>query len=588
MREPDRILVSSTHTANPYRPCMNPSTVLASVLLDELTRCGLADVVLAPGSRSTPFALALHDLAQERRIRLHVRVDERSAGFLAVGLAKGSGLPVPIVCTSGTAVANLYPAVIEAHESGVPLLILSADRPPELRDTGASQTIDQIKMFGSATRWNCEVGTPENLPGMIAYWRSLAGRAWARSLRPAPGPVHLNLSLREPLIPEGDPGWCEPLDSRPQSPWVTVHEARTAPSTLQVPRKKRGVLLVGDGAQDVDHYLRAAAAADWPVISEPTGNARHGSQALSSHYFLLGEPDFLARHRPEVVVSLGKPGLSRQVLALLDGADQHVVVTSDISRWPDPIRSATEVAHRVELVGEAVCDPAWMESWRAADRAATRAVDLILDAQDHITEPGLTRDLLAALPSGSLLFCAASMPIRDTDRGMRPRADVKIMANRGANGIDGLVSTAIGAALTHHGPAYALLGDLAFLHDQNGLLLGQQDPRPDLTIIVVNNRGGGIFSMLPQNAFPQAFERVFGTPQDVDVATLVAAHRLPYTLIEHAEDVADVVGWPGLRVVEVRTEREATHSLRQRLERAAHKAILAVRDGGARLSVPAP
>ncbi|QKW36164.1 2-succinyl-5-enolpyruvyl-6-hydroxy-3-cyclohexene-1-carboxylic-acid synthase [Actinomadura sp. NAK00032] len=552
---------------------MNPATALAAVLVDELLRCGMTDAVLAPGSRSAPLALALQAAEEADRVRLHVRIDERSASFLGLGLAKRSGRPVALVCTSGTAAANFHPAVIEAHESGVPLIVITADRPPELRDTGANQTVDQVKLYGTAARWSTEVGVPENRPGMVAYWRSLVSRAWGVAQAPSPGPVHLNAAFREPLIPDGDESWCEPLDGDATGAWTKVRAA-TPGSVLHVPPTRRGVLVVGDGAVNVKRYVAAASMAGWPVLAEPNGNARYGDHALSSHHFLLGVPEFVERHRPEVVVTLGKPGLSRPLLALLRRAEEHIVLAPDLSHWPDPVRSATQVAPEVEIPVVSG-DDAWLKSWRTADLAAAAAVDAVLDAVPEVTEPRLARDLVAGLPGGSLLFTAASMPIRDLDQVMRPRRGIRIMASRGASGIDGLVSTAIGAALAHSGRSYALLGDLAFLHDQNGLVIGPYDRRPDLAVVVVNNQGGGIFSLLPQAALRGPFERVFGTPHQVDVSAVAAAHGVPYRRLEAAADLPKALTGEGLRIVEARTDRDANAALHAEMRKAAQEAVRA-------------
>ncbi|MBG0832057.1 2-succinyl-5-enolpyruvyl-6-hydroxy-3-cyclohexene-1-carboxylic-acid synthase [Planomonospora sp. ID67723] len=547
---------------------MNPATALATVLVDELVRCGLTDVVLAPGSRSAPLALAAH---ADSRIRLHVRIDERSASFLALGLARRGERPVALVCTSGTAAANFHPAVMEAHESGVPLLLLTADRPPELRDTGASQTMDQVKLYGTAVRWFSEAGVPEERPGQVAYWRSLACRAYNRSLGPAdPGPVHLNLAFREPLIPDGDDSWCEPLDGGTTGPWI---RARVAPPAvaLHLPPTRRGVLVVGDGAPNVRRYVAAAGMAGWPILSEPNGGARYGDHAMSSYHFLLGTPEFADAHRPEVVVTLGRPGLSRPLLSWLKHAGEHIVVASDLTRWPDPTRSATQVAQAVEIPITAGED-GWLRSWRRADAAAREAIDGVLDASG-LSEPRLARDLVDALPNGSLLVSGSSMPIRDLDQAMRPRRGLRILANRGVAGIDGMVSTAMGAALAHNGPAFALMGDLTFLHDQNGLVLGPREPRPDLCLVVVNNDGGGIFSLLPQAALRDPFERVFGTSHGVDLAYVAAATGTPYTFVQEPEQLAKALRGEGVRIVEVRTERATNAELHAAIREAAGAAI---------------
>ncbi|MEU9889869.1 2-succinyl-5-enolpyruvyl-6-hydroxy-3-cyclohexene-1-carboxylic-acid synthase [Sphaerisporangium sp. NPDC051011] len=549
---------------------MNPATALSDVLVDELVRCGLTDIVLAPGSRSAPLAIAAH---ADSRVRLHVRIDERSASFLALGLARRSERPVALVCTSGSAAANFHPAVIEASESGVPLLLLTADRPPELRGTGASQTIDQLKLYGASVRWFAEVGVPEERPGQVAYWRSLACRAYQRALGPGdPGPVHLNLAYREPLIPDGDTSWCEPLDGDAGGPWV---RARVAPPSagLHVTPTRRGVLVVGDGAVNVRRYVAAAGMAGWPVLSEPSGGARYGDNAISAYHFLLGVPEFADAHIPDVVVTLGRPSLSRPLLSWLKRAPEHVVVARDLSRWPDPTRSATQVAEAVEIAA-AAGDDGWLQSWRAADAAARRAVDGVLD-DTGISEPRLARDLVELLPNNSLLFCGSSMPIRDLDQAMRPRRGLRLLANRGASGIDGLVSTAVGAALAHNGPSYALLGDLTLLHDQNGLILGPREPRPDLCLVVVNNDGGGIFSLLPQAGLPESFERVFGTPHGVDLAYVAAATGTPHTLVSSIGDLPKAIRGEGLRLVEARTDREENARIHALLRDAAHEAVRA-------------
>ncbi|MFG3438158.1 2-succinyl-5-enolpyruvyl-6-hydroxy-3-cyclohexene-1-carboxylic-acid synthase [Nonomuraea sp. NPDC047897] len=550
---------------------MNPATALATVLVDELVRCGLTDVVVAPGSRSAPLALAFH---AESRVRMHVRVDERSASFLALGLARRSERPVALLCSSGTATANFHPAVIEASESGVPLIVLTADRPPELRATGANQTIDQVKLYGAATRFFAEVGVPEERPGQVAYWRSLACRAHQRAAGPAdPGPVHLNLAFREPLIPDGDTSWCEPLDGAETGPWVRARVA-PPPIALHLPPTRRGVLVVGDGAMNVRRYVAAAGMAGWPVLSEPNGGARYGDHAVSAYHYLLGTPEFADAHVPDVVVTLGRPGLSRPLLSWLKRAPEHIVVSSGLERWPDPTRSATQVAQAVEIP-VASGDDSWLHAWRHADRTARQAVDEVLDASGT-SEPRVARDLAEALPNGALLFCGSSMPVRDLDQAMRPRRGLRLMANRGASGIDGAVSTAMGAALAHNGPAYALLGDLSFLHDQNGLVLGPREPRPDLCLVVVNNDGGGIFSLLPQAAIRDAFERVFGTPHGVDLGYVAASTGTPYTLVEDIADLPKALRGHGPRVVEIRTDREANVAVHARLRETAQAAVRAV------------
>jgi 2-succinyl-5-enolpyruvyl-6-hydroxy-3-cyclohexene-1-carboxylate synthase len=624
---------------------MNPSTAFGRTVADELIRCGLREAVLAPGSRSAPLAMALFDRSHAAhataqaadggrpRLRLHVRIDERSAAYLGLGLAKASGVPSVVVCTSGTAAANFHPAVIEADEACVPLIVLTADRPPQLRGTGANQAIDQIKLYGSAVRWYCEAGVPEARQGMAAYWRSLACAAWAHATGAVdglPGPVHINVPLAEPLVPDADPGWSEPLDGRPGgAPWTQFGSGQVPAGTsgaasagaertgqVELPGSARGVLICGDGTPDPGGLVAAAEDAGWPVLAEPPSGARQGPCALSAYQYLLATPEFVAAHQPEIVVTAGRLGLSRQQTAFLCRAPRHVVIAQGPGRWADPVRSASLVLppgsgsaparasasptapdpirtgaagqRQREARGGAERtrrprDQQWLASWHRADVAARAALDEILDTEP-LSEPWLARELASALPDGSLLWAASSLPIRDLDHHMTPRAGLRVLASRGASGIDGLVSAAIGAALAHQASggrgAVALLGDLAFLHDYGGLMLGPEEPRPDLTIVVVNNNGGGIFSLLEQAAFPGPFERVFGTPHGINLSAAAAAVRVPYVQLEQAGDLAECLAartraGSGLRLIELRADRVAGTALRERLRRAAVRAASA-------------
>jgi 2-succinyl-5-enolpyruvyl-6-hydroxy-3-cyclohexene-1-carboxylate synthase len=566
---------------------VNPSTAFGAVFSDELIRCGLREVVLAPGSRSTPLAMAFYLAASEQRVRLHVRIDERSASFTALGLAKASRRPVAVLCTSGTAAANFHPAVIEADESGVPLILLTADRPPELRGIGANQAIDQIKLYGAAVRWFCEVGLPEARPGAVGYWRSLACQAWAHAagrLGQWSGPVHLNLPFREPLVPGGDEEWLESLDGRPGGrPWTGIPDQDATRGALDLPWTERGVVVCGDGDYDALALVELAGQAGWPVLAEPSSGARRGPGALSAYQYLLATPEFVREHRPDVIVSAGRPGLSRAQLAFLGSGPasagsppRHVVVAQGPGRWADPQRTATDVAPAVRLTGTpggAGSPGGWLEGWQRADKAARRAVDAVLDDDEDLTEPRLARDLATALPEGSLLWCGSSQPVRDLDLGLLPRADLRVLASRGTSGIDGTTSSAIGAALAHGGPAFALIGDLAFLHDAPGLALGPDEPRPDLCLVVVNNDGGGIFSALEQAAFPGPFERLFGTPHGAGLHHLAAAFGLPHQRLEQPGDLTKALQGTGLRIVEAQTSRAAGTELRARLRAAAAAAI---------------
>jgi 2-succinyl-5-enolpyruvyl-6-hydroxy-3-cyclohexene-1-carboxylate synthase len=607
---------------------VNPSTAFGAVLADELARCGLREVVVAPGSRSAPLAMAFDELDRAGRIRLHVRIDERSAAFTALGLAKASGRPAAVVCTSGTAAANFHPAVIEADESAVPLLLLTADRPPELRGTGASQTVDQIKLYGSAVRWYAESGVPERIGGMAGYWRSLADRAWAHAagaLGSLPGPVHLNIPLRDPLVPDPDAAqWPDSLAGRADgAPWTRIGGRAVVAEPLELPWAERGVLVCGDGDYDAAALVALAGQAGWPVLAEPSSGARRGPNALVGYQYLLASPEFMAAHRPTLIVSAGRPGLSRpqsRLLRLARDAEppvRHVVIAQGPGMWADPQRAATDVAATVRLTGapdgasaDASADRSWLAEWRAADAAATEAATAVLDGWrgGELSEPEVARELVAALPEEALLWCGNSLSVRDIDLALPSRTDARVMASRGASGIDGTFSTAAGAALAHGADhpgtvGFALVGDLSLLHDAPGLSIGPGEPRPDLCVVLVNNDGGGIFEGLEPARFgggvsgrphsaaqPQdgaaapagpsaltAFERTFGTPHGASIEHLAAAFGIPYTLAERpgeiAKAVAATVPGSGPRIVEARTGRAPNADLRARMTAAALAAL---------------
>jgi 2-succinyl-5-enolpyruvyl-6-hydroxy-3-cyclohexene-1-carboxylate synthase len=386
-------------------------------------------------------------------------------------------------------------------------------------------------------------------------------------------------------------------------------------SVAEIDWTPRGLIVCGDGDYDPAPLLHLAASAGWPVLAEPSSNARTGPNALSSYQYLIGDPGFSAWHRPDVIVSAGRPGLSRGQTALLraEGVSRHVVLAQGPGRWSDPARTATDVAQQVRLAGQpaaraatssaaaiataataglaATGAAAWLGSWLDADVAVRLAVDELLDAQEGMSEPRLARDLAANLPDGALLWTASSLPIRDLDQHLRPRPGVRIVASRGASGIDGLVSSAIGAALAHQsaggGHAVALLGDLALLHDLPGLLIGPSEPRPDLCLVIANNDGGGIFSMLEQAAYPGPFERVFGTPHGTDLERLAALAGLPYLRIERPADLVAITAGHrgrGLMLAELRTQRPGQAALRTALTGAATAALARLGQPGSRVS----
>ncbi len=537
---------------------MNPSTALARVLVDELVTCGITDAVLTPGSRTAPLSIALHDADAAGRLRLHVRIDERTAGFLALGLARGSGRPAVVVTTSGTAVANLHPAVLESSHGQVPLIVLSADRPPWLRGVGANQTVDQRGIFGPALRWFHEFAVPERRPGQLAHWRSMVCRARSAATGAGgapPGPVQLNVPLTEPLLPDGSTDWPEPLIGR-DGPWTgIVADDRPDNRSVPAPRPGERVLFVADLAHP---WAAPVADAGHLVVSEAGGAA--GRSVLAAGLQLLSVPEFLDVARPDRIVVLGRPTAFRQVQALL--ADPRVVV--DVVAHPggyaDPAGTARTVAPgRPDLTH--LPDREWAARWRDADAAAGKAVADVLDGLDLSSSPRLARDLIDLLPERATLVLGSSQPPRDVALSSRGREGVRVHANRGVAGIDGTVSTAIGVALAARpgdGPTVALLGDLTFLHDLTGLMVGPDEPRPDLTIVVSNNDGGAIFGTLEpgEPAHADAFERVFGTPHGVDLGAAVRALGHPHVVARSRTELATALDNPGgVRVIEVRTSR---------------------------------
>ena len=600
---------------------MNPSTALARVLVDELVACGIAEVVLSPGSRSAALALALAEADERGELRLHVRVDERSAAFVALGLAKVTREPVAVVVTSGSAVANLLPALVEAAYAGVPLVAITADRPAELRDTGANQTIDQARLFEGVVRWSADVPAPDMRVGQVRYWRSVVSRAVAVCAEAADmGPVHLNVSFREPLVHDGDEVWVEELGLAPfgvdpgerlpysadarlsmaaAQPLDEVLALLAGPGTeVESIVPARGVVVVGDVAdiEASDSAVSLAEACGWPLLSEPSGNARSGDTTLAHGVLLLADDAFYDEHKPEIVVCVGTPGLSRSVMRMIREAPLVLVVDERSAlRRPDPTRNATVF---VSVVPEPPSeyeeyDDSWLDEWLAADARAEAVVIKHLDDAVTLTGPDVARTLWDVLDGDALLFVASSWSVRHLEAFARVRDgedSPTVLGNRGTSGIDGLVSTAWGAALAHQstrtavnvddegnaeivsvtgGTTYALLGDLAFLHDHNGLLVGDDEPRPDLVLVVVDNDGGGIFGQLEQ-AGTAHFERVFGTPLGLDLAAVAKAAAVDgvvvvddVTSLVNALDDANVSGSVRVIIAKVGTRDAEARLLRE-------------------------
>ena len=559
--------------------------------VEELYRCGMRHAVTSPGSRNAPLALTL---AAQEGIEAVSVLDERSAGFVALGMAKASGRPVAVTCTSGTAAANLHPAVVEAHEARVPLIVLTADRPPELREVGAGQAIDQIKLYGTSAKWFVEVGTHDPGRETAIHHRALACRAYWTARSGRPGPVHLNFPLREPLAPvpeENAPAsgpaaaarldpadWAGRADGRP---WTEFREHASAPHSADVndvagriAAEPRGVIVCGPCHEDVaDAASLLAEESGWPLLAEPTSGVRCGDHDRShvvAHYdVLLRVPDFASANAPRLVLRVGDMPTSKPLRAwITEAADAGMpqIVIDPHGAWHEPTRRADLVLHAaaartldalagaVEMRGgaglqaagagpapaEAAGASEWLRRWREADALVWAAVE---DSPEGF-EGAVLAELEPELPDDAVVWVSSSMPIRDVEAYFpsSPKR-LRFLANRGANGIDGVVSSAMGAAIATGLPTWVLIGELALQHDAGGLLAARRTG-VDLAIVCINNGGGGIFDFLPlaEHADPAAYETHIATPSgEVDLAAL----------------------WPGLR--EVRTDRRQNVTLHRKV-----------------------
>ena len=519
---------------------MNPSTLLATWVLDQLVARGLTDAVLCPGSRNAPLSFAL---AADPRIRLHTRIDERTAAFLALGLAKSSHRPVAVVTTSGTATANLHPAVLEAAHAGVELVAVTADRPARLRGTGANQTTDQVRLFGTAAAF-ADLAEPDE--------DRLAG-AWFPD-----GPVHLNVQLDEPLMPE-----------RSTRSSATGAEVTPVPLRQDTGREShhlalgpRTVVVAGDDAGPPARLL--AERAGWPLLAEPSSGSRTGANPIRTYRLLLATE---LGDEVERAVVYGHPTLSRPVARLLARDDVEVVSVPARGRWsarPFPVSAE----HGRLSAGED--DPAWLEQWRSADRDLSARVDEFVAGRPALTPYDVAAAVDATNPPRGLVVVGASNPVRDLDlmASAHPVGERRmVLANRGLAGIDGTISTAVGAALgrPHSSRAVAYVGDVTFLHDLTGLVLGPEELRPALTIVVANDDGGSIFATLEQGAaeYADRYERLFGTPHGADLAALCAGLGVPHRRVDTRADLVEALVRPpqGIEVVEAvldRTDRRET------------------------------
>jgi 2-succinyl-5-enolpyruvyl-6-hydroxy-3-cyclohexene-1-carboxylate synthase len=576
------------------------------VFVDELVRAGVRDAVTCPGSRSTPLALTLR---AHTGLRCLVLPDERAAGFFAIGLAKASGRAVAVLCTSGTAALNLAPAVTEALQGRVPLIVLTADRPPELRDRGAAQTIDQIQLYGTHAKWYSEVPVLDAAPELIAHARTLAGRAVATALTTPRGPVHLNLALREPLIPTLPLG---PIPGeQPAFTTAMVGKRRLGDKELAalaglIRATERGLIVAGpqDDPALAPALARLAAASGYPILADPLSQVRvgpHDRERVVARGDLVVRPGrWIAAHRPQLVIRFGAMPTSKPMLELLRDTAPTQLVVDGAAGWRESALIRTTFIHADEVefadgLAEALAgtppavlspDSTWTADWLTADRKASEALADWLARQELSAEPFEPSPFIPLadlLPDGAILWAGNSMPVRDMDTFLAagPKA-IRCFANRGANGIDGVVSTALGAAATDGGPVVLVVGDLSFLHDLNALVAARLH-HLNATIVLTNNDGGGIFSFLPQGSandpgvgLPEAYEELFGTPHGTDFGPIVAGLGATHAVVEPAGLRAALeasIGAPGVQVLEVRTDRARNVALHREAAAAVARAL---------------
>jgi 2-succinyl-5-enolpyruvyl-6-hydroxy-3-cyclohexene-1-carboxylate synthase len=555
---------------------------VAAAITEELVRSGVRHAVSCPGGRSAALAVAL---ATHPALRDWVVTDERSAGFFALGMARELRAPVALVCTSGTAAANLLPAVVEASRSEVPLVVLTADRPPEVRDFGAAQTIDQVRLYGSHVRWSADAPSPGEHGDLERYFRTLVCRAVSVANGAAPGPVHLNLPMREPLVPSGSlPVLPATSGSRP-AVRVARAAAAPAPSDLdllaEICSEERGVIVCGPraGLGDVPEVVAALAArVGWPLLADPLSDLRFRPETTAvqadGYDLLLRDEAFAAAHRPRAVLQVGAVPVSKPLERLLAAAraPEHVLVASP-GTWPDPLHVATTVVQAdaaATLRGLLERAPArargaWWADWRAASEAVRSAVGGRLARETRLFEGKVFGELLRAVPADTLVHVGNSMPVRDLDTfGAAGAGRVDVAGNRGANGIDGVLSTALGAAAVGRRPVVLVVGDLSFLHDLGGLQIAARH-RLSALVVVIDNDGGGVFSFLPQAGYGDVFERHFAAPHGLDLAPLAAAAGARVHRVGAWDDFHDTAARacaaPGLDVVVVPSDRASNATM---------------------------
>jgi 2-succinyl-5-enolpyruvyl-6-hydroxy-3-cyclohexene-1-carboxylate synthase len=597
----------NSSTTSHYHP-QNPTYAYIYAFIDELQRSGVHHIVICPGSRSTPLAIVS---ASHPAIKTWLHIDERSAAFFALGLAKGTGETVALLCTSGTAAANFLPAIAEARLTHIPLLVLTADRPHELRENGAPQAIDQNHLYGTHTKWFVEVALPEASNAALRYIRTLADRASALTRALPAAPVHLNFPFREPLTP--DPIPSQPLPSEEQrdpiawygrpdnTPFTIVDDALQASSssstiarvTHQATTTTRGLIVVGPLNQyhEPDFYttlLTLAHRLGYPVLADPLSGLRstptppHTDGIITSYDAFLRIDSFASQHQPELIIRFGAMPVSKPYLQYTQRYSTCPQIVIDANGgWDDPTGLASALLHTDPLafcqdllhnLPATTTNPAdnWLPTWQQADQQTRTALQTALQDFPQLFEGRVFHELSTLLPANSALFVGNSMPIRDLDTFFwRSSHAVRIAGNRGANGIDGVVSSALGmSAANPNGPNVLVIGDLSFFHDMNGLLAAHLH-RLNLLIILINNDGGGIFSFLPQANHPEHFEQLFGTPTGLDFSPAIGMYGGSFARVtnwpEFRASLEQSITSPGLHVIELRTNRDSNVSMHRQL-----------------------
>jgi len=570
----DQISTRTGVTIEPMRTVGDVAARFCATLVDEWARSGVHHAMIAPGSRSTPMALQIFQRAD---ITTHVFHDERSAAFAALGVGLASGVPALLLCTSGTAATHFHAAVVEAGLSAVPMIVLTADRPSELRDVGAPQTIDQTQLYGSAVRWFHDPGVPSD--DVSHTWRALATRAFQETLHAVPGPVHLNLPFREPLV-----GTATNVPEPRTAAWNVAQVGRTFSGDIdQIASQlsgRRGVIIAGKGA--TNGVADLARALGWPVCADARSDLRreeNADVALSHSDGVLRAAEFVSRHQPEVIIRVGESPASKVTAQWMASCEAEIWHIGNDARVMDPDhlvsqRFVCDVESFVNDLAKTVrsVDQSWLHSWITADRGAHSAIETW--CASYWSEPTIARVVTKSAKAVSNIVVSSSMPIRDVEWYGDRTTDVRVFSNRGANGIDGVISTAVGIAIATQAPTTILIGDVAFLHDVNGLI-GIGTRGVDVRCVVVNNNGGSIFSFLPQAAVLQngTFEALYGTPHDVHIESLAHAYGLKFVRATQADALTSALDESGPIIIEACTDRSMNVAQHEELNAAIVTAV---------------